>query len=406
MNLVIVPFHDWKKCEHEGFRTRDAHFMQEFGRHPLVNKVLVINRPLSWAEMVLLKRDKFPRQGELLYRGKGIYLSQVGEKTYTLDITIAEVLRPLWMRRGWTPYIFGKPQIAERVRQTLTQLQMEAQYTMFLSAPLFVPLVQNLTPTVWAFDALDNLLKQSLYGQVPRLEQFYAYCLEYADVVSANSLETTQWFQEKRPDARWISNGVDTDMFSPHRPYSRPADMLDIDGLVVGYAGKMQEMFDMGAMVQALQALPEVSFVFIGQQLNREWVKDIWRYPNAHYLGDKPYHLLPQYLAAFDICIIPYSLERQHGGDPIKFYEYLAMGKPIVSANIGGVGDFKDYPQVCITNTAAEFVTGLKQMVAMVREERPFTLKSVPKAYLWQTKADILIDAMLTHSGSDERDRT
>lgn len=395
MNLVVVPFHDWKKCEHEGFRTRDAHFMQEFGTHPQIAKLLVINRPLSWAEMLLLKRPRYPHQGQLIGQNKGVYLSQVGEKTYTLDIVIPELLRPIRMKRDWIPYIFGKPQVAQVVKQALRQLEIDDKYGMFLSAPLFVPLVQNLTPSFFIFDAQDNLLQQSLYHHVPNLETYYEFCLANADCISANSLETTKWFHEKRPDTKWIPNGVDTEMFSPNRTYPKPPDLHNIQPPIIGYAGKMQEMFDMEAIEQAIQTLPDVNFVFIGQQLNREWVKPIWRYPNTHYLGDKPYHLLPQYLAAFDICIIPYSIERQHGGDPIKFYEYLAMGKPIVSANIGGVGVFREYPQVCITQTAEQFVTGLRQMVDMVKEKQPMETKPVPIEYLWKTKADQIIKAIL-----------
>ncbi|MBK8985272.1 MAG: glycosyltransferase [Chloroflexi bacterium] len=394
MNLVVIPFHDWKKCEHEGFRTRDAHFMQEFGQHPQVTKLLVINRPLSWAEMLILKRRRYPQHGHLISQHGGMYLSQVGEKTYTLDIVVPELLRPLRMKRSWIPYIFGKPQIAERVKQALAQLEMDSSYNMFLSAPLFVPLVQNLAPEFWAFDAQDNLLKQALYRHVPDLENFYDFCLTNADFISANSAETTQWFHGKRPDAQWIPNGVDTDMFSPHQTYLRPTDLDGITPPIIGYAGKMQEMFDVQAITQAMRALPEANFVFIGQQLNREWVKDIWQYPNAYYLGDKPYHLLPQYLAAFDICIIPYSIERQHGGDPIKFYEYLSMGKPIVSADIGGVGVFKDYPQVCITQTAEQFVAGLCQMVALLKDKKPLKAMPVPLEYVWKTKADQIIQAI------------
>jgi len=395
VNLVVIPFHDWKKCEHEGFRTRDAHFMQEFGKHPQINKLLVINRPLSWAEMLLLKRRRYPQHGQIISQQREVYLSQVGEKTYTLDIVIPEVIRPLWMKRSWIPFIFGKSKITRSVNKALTQLEMDSSYAMFLSAPLFVPLVQNLSPDFWAFDAQDNLLKQTLYRNVPDLEKFYGFCLTNADFISANSAETTQWFHEIRPDARWIPNGVDTDMFSPHRVYLRPSDMQAIDPPIIGYAGKMQEMFDMEAIKGALVALPDINFAFIGQQLNRKWVKDIWQYPNAHYLGDKPYHLLPQYLAAFDICIIPYSLQRQHGGDPIKFYEYLAMGKPIVSAEIGGVGVFKDYKQVCITRTAEEFIVGLQQMVSDIKEGKRINSRPVPEEYLWKSKADQIVQAII-----------
>ncbi len=394
MNLVVIPFHDWKKCEQEGFRTRDAHLMQEFGKHPQVSKLLVINRPISWAEMLLLKRPRYPQQGQLIYAQNGVYISQVGEKTYTLDMVIPEFWRPLWMKRDWIPVIFGKPQVARHVNQTLAQLEMTNDYNLFFSAPLFVPLVKNLNPSIWILDAQDNLLKHALYQHVPNLSDFYDFCLENADFVSANSLETTKWFQKKRADAVWISNGVDAEKFSPNESYPLPADLDGIKSPIVGYAGKMQEMLDIEAIELAVKNLPHINFVFIGQQLNPKWVQHLWQYPNVHYLGDKPYSLLPQYLAAFDICIIPYSIERQHGVDPIKFYEYLAMGKPIVTTDIGGVADFREYPQVRIAQTAEQFVAGVRQMINLIQTDQPFDTKPVPPDYLWKTKADQIIQAM------------
>jgi teichuronic acid biosynthesis glycosyltransferase TuaH len=395
MNLVAIPFHDWKKCEHEGFRTRDAHFMQEFGRHPKVDKLLVINRPISLAEQLLLKRPRYPRNGRLLWQKSSVYLSQVANKTYTLDIAVPQIVRPLWMKRNWIPWIFGQYATVQAVKQGLDYLGMSNDYNLFTVAPLFVPLVRQLTPTYWAFDALDNLLKHSFYRTTPYLAEYYDYCLEQADFLSANSLETTKWFHQIRPDTQWIPNGVDAEMFSTKQTHSRPEDMQHIAAPVVGYAGKMQEMLDRELVERALRELPEVNFVFIGQQLNPKWVQELWQYPNAHYLGDKPYRLLPQYLAAFDICIIPYNTERQHGGDPIKFYEYLAMGKPIVTTDIGGVRIFQDYPQVYISNTTEQFIERLRSVVSLISAGTPIETRPVPNEYMWQTKANHIIHSLI-----------
>lgn len=390
MNLVAIPFHDWKKCEHEGFRTRDAHFMQEFSKHPQITKLLIINRPISWAEMILLRRNRYPQNGKLIYQKENSYLCQINAQTYTIDTVIPQLIRPLWMRRKWTPYIFGHPQVRQSIQQAIAYLNMLPDYNMFLSAPLFVPLVQSLSPTAWTLDAQDNLLKQPFYQNTPNLRDFYDYCLQNADVLFANSLETTRWFAQTRPDAIWVANGVDTTIFTPQE-YPRPMDMRSITSPIVGYAGKMQEMVDVIALEQAFQEFPDVNFVFIGQQLNPKWVKSLWQYPNAYYLGDKPYSILPQYLASFDICMIPYNIERQHGGDPIKFYEYLAMGKPIVTADIGGVHKFVDYPQVYISQNSAQFVQGIQKMVRAVKNNQQPAIRPIPDEHSWQTKANQII---------------
>ncbi len=395
MNLVVIPFHDWKKCEREGFRTRDAHFMQEFDKHPLVDKMLVINRPLSLSEMIFMRRNRKPREGTVIFQKNDVSITQVTAKTYTLDILIREIVQPIRMKRWWTPYIFGQPKVAEAVKTALAYLEMDTSYALFVSAPLFVPLVSQLSPSVLAFDAQDNLLKHALYHDLPNLDTYYQYSLKHADILSANSKQTTEWFNQYRADAFHIPNGVDVEFFAPTHSYSMPTDMTDISTPVVGYAGKMQELFDVALMRRVAAEIPDVNFVFIGQELNPKWMASLWSYSNTYYLGDKPYAQLPQYLAAFDICIIPYAIERQHGGDPIKFYEYLAMGKPIVTTDIGGVGEFREYPQVCVTQTHDEFIQGLKSFVDRVRANSLIDGYPVPKTYYWRTKADILVKAMI-----------
>ena len=57
INVVMIPFHDYKKWKEEGFRTRDAHVCEHFSENGEVNKILVINRPTSLAEVMLKQKD-------------------------------------------------------------------------------------------------------------------------------------------------------------------------------------------------------------------------------------------------------------------------------------------------------------------------------------------------------------
>ena len=50
--ILAFPFHDWRKLQVEGFRTRDAHLLEAFARRPDVERLLVVDRPTSFAERV------------------------------------------------------------------------------------------------------------------------------------------------------------------------------------------------------------------------------------------------------------------------------------------------------------------------------------------------------------------
>lgn len=391
INLVVIPFHDWKKCEHEGFRTRDAHFMQEFGKHPQINKVLIVNRPTSLPEMLLLRKNWHITEGNSIYATRNMKLSQVDDKSYTVDTRVLDTWKPLIQQRKWLPSAYGNKKLVHNVESALSTLDMRQNYALFMSAPLFVPLVKQLTPKVIAFDAQDNLMKHSLYRNVPNLLSYYDYCMKYADIITANSMETTQWFALKNDNATHIGNGVSLTFFDSTKEYMIPDDLRNIPRPIVGYAGKMQDMFDVTLMCKTVESMTDVSFVFIGQQLNSKWMKPLWRYPNVYYLGDKRYYLLPSYLAAFDVCIIPYRPDKQHGGDPIKFYEYLAMQKPIVTTDIGDVSKFRSYPNVRIANTAKQFSVDLKSLLKSLGSSKSTAGYELPTEILWSSKADYII---------------
>lgn len=394
LNLVVVPFHDWKKCEREGFRTRDAHFMQEFGKHPAIDKLLIVNRPISLSEIILLRRNWHVKQGRLLQQKKGVYLAHVLEKTFTIDILIPEVVKPVFMQRNWIPYIFGKSIVVDAIQSSLRQLGMDKSYALFISEPLFVPLAQQLSPKALILDAQDNLLKHPLYQNVLGLKEYYEFCQDHADLIYANSAETAQWLGQKRPDATHIPNGVDIERFNPACEHPTPEDILPFSRPIIGYAGKMQELFDVDLLLAAANAIPEATFVCIGQLLNPKQLKSLWGCRNIYYLGDKHYTSLPDYLHAFDICIIPARMSKQHGGDPIKFYEYLAMGKPIVTTNIGGVSAFANFPQVKVVTDAPGFIAALKHFLTLIRTGGKLPFAELPIEVLWSTKADIMIKAI------------
>lgn len=395
INLVVIPFHDWKKCEREGFRTRDAHFIQEFEKHPDVDKMLVIDRPTSISEMVLLRRKSRPETGELIVKRDGYYLTKINDKVYVLDIVIPEIIKPLIMKRNWTSYIFGQRKVLQSVSSALEYLGIEEDYSLFISQPLFVPLVRQLSPKVFVFDALDNLLKHPMYKSVRGLQENYKYCLDFADLVYTNSKETADWFSETRPDTVHIPNGVDNSVFNSLKTYPIPEDIASISTPIIGYAGKMQELFDVDLVEKAISEMPDVNFVFIGQKLNPKWTDRLWQHSNAYYLGDKHYTLLPQYLCHFDVCIIPIQVCRQHGGEPIKLYEYLAMGKPVVTTRVGGSIKFANFPQVKVADSPDEFIEGLNYFVNMIKSEQKIEFKPLPDFCSWKNKANKIIDDII-----------
>jgi len=111
-----------------------------------------------------------------------------------------------------------------------------------------------------------------------------------------------------------------------------PADLQEIPKPVFGFVGALQECIEYGFLEAAAAAHPEWSFVFIGRENAGVDLSKLRAMKNCHFLGLKPNEQLPAYLHQFDACLNLFaSGELSKDVSPLKFYEYLATGKPIVS---------------------------------------------------------------------------
>lgn len=390
LNIVAIPFHDWKKNQSEGFRTRDAHLLQEFSKHLSVGKVLVIDRPISLMERLVLRRPwKVSSEVELYTRG-GHCLRQVEEKTYVLDINYLDLIGPTIKKQGWFPDAYARTETLDAITESMRELSI-CDPVFYISSPLPIQLFEQLKQPFLVMDAVDNLTKIPAYSALNiDLPGYYEKAKKIARIIFTNTEKTRQWLGEGQTPVHLIPNGVDPSHFLRASNHI-PIDLVNIRRPIVGYAGKMQEMFSVEIIDHAARALPETSFVFIGQQLNPKWMHPLWDLPNVYYLGDKHYQKLPDYLSCFDVCLVPYSELRQHDVDPIKFYEYLSMKKPVVTTNVGDVQQFSEYPNVKIASDPVNFTNAIAYFLAKIEKSEAIPAGDLPNTVYWQYKANLMI---------------
>ena len=96
------------------------------------------------------------------------------------------------------------------------------------------------------------------------------------------------------------------------------------------YAGALESWFDAALVRDTARLLPRWSFVLVGPARAR--LREIEGLPNLRLLGPRPYASLPALFAGADAGIVPFRLTPMtHAIHPIKVYEYLAAGLPVVS---------------------------------------------------------------------------
>ncbi|BCM90902.1 putative teichuronic acid biosynthesis glycosyltransferase TuaH [Abditibacteriota bacterium] len=137
---------------------------------------------------------------------------------------------------------------------------------------------------------------------------------------------------------------------------------------VFGYTGSLHpERIDLGLVKALARAFPRGSVLlvgpdhFVGDSLRRE----LEGYPNVFAPGEVAYKSIPDIMAGFDVCIVPHQRsDFVESLNPIKLWEFLAAGKPIVSADVAG---FRDFPHlVRLASDEAGFVEACREALQEV----------------------------------------
>jgi glycosyltransferase involved in cell wall biosynthesis len=150
----------------------------------------------------------------------------------------------------------------------------------------------------------------------------------------------------------------------------------------------MGAWFDVQAVSRAALLHPEWSFVLIGRNDGAD-LGSISTLPNVHLLGEKPYTELPVYLCAFAACVIPFlSTPLTQAASPVKFFEYLSSGKPVVAASLP---ELQDYQQVAeLYSRPDEFVRCLERALAADSPTLVRLRQQVARANTWRRRYEQL----------------
>lgn len=132
----------------------------------------------------------------------------------------------------------------------------------------------------------------------------------------------------------------------------------------IGYYGAIAEWFDTELLSTLARRLPGCDFLLIGDD-TAGVARALRRHSNIRMLGERPYRDLPQWLAEFDICLIPFRInELTLATNPVKVYEYLSAGKPVVSSDLPELRQLGDL--VYRARGPEAFVSAIRQALAEV----------------------------------------
>jgi GT2 family glycosyltransferase/glycosyltransferase involved in cell wall biosynthesis len=153
---------------------------------------------------------------------------------------------------------------------------------------------------------------------------------------------TSQWLHDElSPSARSIAmvrNAAEYEHFS-----SRPAKVFaDVEHRrVIGYYGAIAEWFDVDLLRKVARDNPDALVLMVGRDTAgvAEAVSDV---KNIRFVGEVAYAELPYWLYGFDVCLLPFKvIPLTLATNPVKVYEYLSAGKPVVSVDLPELSQFE-----------------------------------------------------------------
>jgi len=214
-------------------------------------------------------------------------------------------------------------------------------------SPVWTPWLEALPFRAVVYDCIDNLAVMTPRPDLlPLYRRWETELIQRAHGAVASTQALAEEIRSRRRDLpiTTIRNGVDAEQFrrTAHRD-PRPEDLPHNPGRpIVGFVGALYDWIDWALIQDVATRLREFDFAFVGPYSGSGPPRSVTRLPNVHLLGLRPYDQIPAYIAAFDVCWVPFRQgDVAFQANPVKIYEYLSQGKPVVTTPIADIHTFE-----------------------------------------------------------------
>lgn len=299
-DFIIFPYRDSYFRLRYGSAVRDLQIVDALASNGRVGNIFLVNRPVSLYERVLGKRFAGPYTGF--------------PKVNIIDTTSFDLFGPL-TKRKWLSSCYRNIRTIPKKRG--------ARVTVVLD---FLPIGEIDYEAfgadyIW-YDLIDNFRIHNRYDEVERglVDQKYKYVTKYANLVTGVSKKAVQDF----PNSMIVSNGaglsIKSDQFM-----ERQTPAYDF-----GFIGFITDKFDI-AVIESISKLGYTILV-AGEFYDKKVMNTLMKIKNVRLYGGFDQENIPVIVSQFRVGLIPYIKSKLHDESPLKLYQYLKYGRPVMTS--------------------------------------------------------------------------
>jgi len=300
----------------------------------------------------------------------------------------------------WSPLVipFHGSRLARRLnawllgvltRRMMRTLRM-SEPIVYAALPSALEVVKRLPRSALVYHCIDDYRE---FTDAPReaYEVMEDSLSRLADLTVVSSSRLLGLRRAAARNITYLPHGVDLTWFE--RALEEDLVLEDVDELprpLAGFVGRIGDWIDVELVFRSAEAMPDWSFVVVGPT-NID-LTPYSRLPNLVFVGLKSFPEIPHYIKRFSVALLPFVDNAVSASvNPLKLYEYLAVGVPVVSTPALDMAEFAGVVEVASRD---QFPAAIRAAAEEDTEAARELRRTFVRRYSWRSIADELVQAI------------
>jgi glycosyltransferase involved in cell wall biosynthesis len=263
---------------------------------------------------------------------------------------------------------------------------------LWIGIPTAGTIIGKLKEELVVYHCADKLTAYVTEKEKKSITKSHAHTLHISNIAITPSKKYWLELRRSKEESYYLPHGVDYHHFSKAsngKIIRIPEDISLIKKPIIGFFGTIDHHWiDFNLLAKAAKQCDDCSIVLIGPINECSGTKMLRGYKNVYLLGAKKYKDLPNYASYFDVCIVPkVRTMLTEASSPLKIWEYMATGKPIVST-LEPEENLKSY--IHVANNDEEFIKAIYTAIINDNEVKRNRRMEAVKKDSWESRVEFL----------------